>query len=54
MIVYVALVKAGRDYTERSGQCIYVCVVKPEYVCPEWHTNLPQYFSDNIQVIQPG
>ena len=23
-----------------------------EYACPVWHTNLPQYLSDNIEVIQ--
>ena len=22
-----------------------------EYACPVWHTNLPQYLSDNIEVI---
>ena len=29
-------------------------MVRPvlEYACPAWHTNLPQYLSDNIEVIQ--
>ena len=29
-------------------------MVRPvlEYACPVWHTNLPQYLSDNIEVIQ--
>ncbi|KAK2189183.1 hypothetical protein NP493_113g00019 [Ridgeia piscesae] len=33
---------------------VYVSVVRPvlEYACPVWHTNLPQYLSDNIEVIQ--
>ena len=22
-----------------------------EYACPVWHTNLPQYLSDNIEII---
>ena len=32
----------------------FVSVVRPvlEYACPVWHTNLPQYFSDNIEAIQ--
>lgn len=33
---------------------IYVSVVRPvlEYACPVWHTNLPQYLSDSIEMIQ--
>ena len=33
---------------------VYVSVVRPvlEYACPIWHTNLRQYLSDNIEVIQ--
>ena len=40
------------------GQCdlvrIYVSVSRPvvEYACPAWHTNLPKYLSDNIELIQ--
>ena len=30
---------------------VYVSVVRPD-ACPVWHTNLPQYLSDNIEVIQ--
>ena len=32
---------------------IYVSVIRPvvEYACPVWHTNLPKYLSDNIEVI---
>ena len=32
-----------------------VCnVVRPvlEYACPVWHTNLPKYLSENIEMIQ--
>ena len=31
-------------------------MVRPvlEYACPVWHTNLPQYLCDNIEVIQKG
>ena len=33
---------------------IYISVVKPivEYACPVWHTNLPIYLSNNIEMIQ--
>ena len=39
------------------GQCdlvrIYISVIRPvvEYACPAWHTNLPKYLSDNIELI---
>ena len=33
---------------------IYISFVRPvvEYACPVWHTNLPIYLSDNIEMIQ--
>jgi hypothetical protein len=33
---------------------IYVSVIRPvvEYACPVWHTNLPKYVSDNLEIIQ--
>ena len=33
---------------------LYISVVRPvlEYACPVWHTNLPKYLSDNIEMIQ--
>ena len=33
---------------------IYVSVIRPvvEYACPVWHTNLPKYLSNNIEIIQ--
>ena len=32
----------------------YISVVRPvlEYACPVWHTNLPKYLSDSIELIQ--
>ena len=33
---------------------MYIRVVRPvlEYACPVWHTNLPKYLSDSIELIQ--
>ena len=33
---------------------IYISVIRPvvEYACPVWHTNLPKYLSDNIEIIK--
>ena len=33
---------------------VYTSVVRPvlEYACPVWHTNLPKYLSDSIELIQ--
>ena len=33
---------------------VYLSVVRPvlEYACPVWHTNLPKYLSDDIEMIQ--
>ena len=40
--------------TQKDLVTIYVSVVRLvlEYACPVWHTNLPQYLSDNIKIIQ--
>ena len=40
--------------TQKDLVSVYVSVVRPvlEYACSVWHTNLPQYLSDNIEVIQ--
>ncbi|KAK2160341.1 hypothetical protein NP493_1654g01058 [Ridgeia piscesae] len=40
--------------TQKDLVSVYISVVRPvlEYACPVWHTNLPQYLSDNIEVIQ--
>ncbi|KAK2174417.1 hypothetical protein NP493_806g01046 [Ridgeia piscesae] len=40
--------------TQKDLVSVYVSVVRPvlEYVCPVWHTNLPQCLFDNIEVIQ--
>ena len=42
--------------TQKDLVTVYVSVERPvlEYACPVWHTNLPQYLSDNIEVIQKG
>ncbi|KAK2176899.1 hypothetical protein NP493_632g01023 [Ridgeia piscesae] len=42
--------------TQKDLVSVYVSVMRPvlEYACPVWHTNLPQYLSDNIEVIQKG
>ena len=44
------------EITQKDLDSVYVSVVRPvlEYACPVWHTNLPQYLSDNIEVIQKG
>ena len=33
---------------------VYISVVRPvlEYACPVWHTNLPKYPSDSIELIK--
>ena len=40
--------------TQKDLVSVYVSLVRPvlEYACPVRHTNLPQYLSDNIEVIQ--
>ena len=40
--------------TQKDLVSVYVNVVRPvlEYACLVWHTNLPQYLSDNIDVIK--
>ena len=40
--------------TQKDLVSVHVSVVTPvlEYACPVCHTNLPQYLSDNIEVIQ--
>ena len=50
------LKRAGITQKDLVSIILYVSVVIPvlEYACPVWHTNLPQYLSDNIEVIQKG
>ena len=40
--------------TTRQYNMPYSSVVRPvlEYACPVWHTHLPKYLSDNIEMIQ--
>ena len=46
------LKRAGIRQTDLVN--VYVSVVRPvlEYASPVWHTNLPKYLSDNIEMIQ--
>ena len=46
------LKRAGVSQTDLIT--IHVCVVRPvlEYACPMWHTNLPIYLSENIEMVQ--
>ena len=46
------LKRAGIRQTDLVN--VYISVVRPflEYACPVWHTNLPKYLSDNIEIIQ--
>ena len=46
------LKRAGIRQTDLVN--VYVSVVRPvlEYACPVWHTKLPKYLSDNIEMIQ--
>ena len=46
------LKRAGIRQTDLVN--VYVSVVRPvlEYACPVWHTNLPKYLSENIEMIQ--
>ena len=47
------LKRAGIRQTD-LGNVYIISVVRPvlEYACPVWHTNLPKYLSDNIEMIQ--
>ena len=42
--------------TQKDLVSVFVSVVRPglEYACPVRHTNVPQYLSANIEVIQKG
>ena len=44
------LKRAG--FNQKDFIRIYVSVIRPvvEYACPLWHTNLPKYVSDNIEI----
>ena len=53
--VYMLYQLKRAGITEKYLVSVYVSVVRPVlelYACPVWHTNLPQYLSDNIEVIQ--
>ena len=40
--------------TQKDLVTVRVNVVRPvlKYACPVWRTNLPQYLSDNVEIIQ--
>ncbi len=46
------LKRAGLSKEDRTRT--YLRVVRPtlEYACPVWHTGLPQYLSDGLDIIQ--
>ena len=46
------LKRAGLSKKDRTR--IYLRVVRPtnEYACPIWHTGLPKYLSDGLEMIQ--
>ena len=48
LYILYQLKRAG--ITQKDLVSVYVSVL--EYAYPVWHTNLPQYVSDNIEVIQ--
>ena len=52
LCMFYQLQRAG--ITQKDLVNVYVRVVRPvlEYACLVWHTNLPQYLSDTIEVIQ--
>ena len=52
--VYILYQLKRADVSQTDLVTVYVSVVRPvlEYACPVWHTNLPKYLSDNIELIQ--
>ena len=53
-IIYMLyqLKRAGVNQADLVTICISVVRPVVEYACPVWHTNLPIYLSDNIEMIQ--
>ena len=51
-IMLYQLKRAG--FKQSDLVTVYVSVVRPvlEYACSVWHTNLQNYLSDNIEMIQ--
>ncbi len=54
LYVLYQLKRAG--VSQRDLLRVYLSVIRPvvEYACPVWHTNLPGYLSDSIEVVQQG
>ena len=42
------------DVAQSDLVTVYISVVRTvlEYACPVWHTNLPKYLSENIEIVQ--
>ena len=51
-ICYINLKRAG--ISQLYLVTVYISVVRPvlEYACPVWHSNLPKYLSDSIELIK--
>ena len=52
MVLIYQLKHAGIGKCDLVRMCISVIRPVVEYVCPAWHTNLPKYLSDSIELIQ--
>ena len=51
-IMIYQLKRAGINQNVSVRICISVIRPVVEYACPVWHTILPKYLSDNIEIIQ--
>ena len=50
MMYQLKRVRINKNYFVRI--CVSVIRAVVEYACPVWHTNLPNYLSNNIEIIQ--
>ena len=48
------LKRGGVTVNQTDPVTVYISVVRPvvEYACPVWHTDLPNYLTENIEMIQ--
>ena len=55
-IVYMVYQLKRSGINQINSVRIYVSVIRPvvEYAFPVWHTNMPKYLSDSIEIIQNG
>ena len=44
----------NQAYDQLDLVTVYISDLRPvlEYACPVWHTNLPKYLSDSIELIE--